>query len=82
MKTKIASQKKQVIKDTVTESQRKAEPVQSTSQICDKVKELYDLQVSQTLVRKVMKEDLKLSYLKTKKLTPNANSNVNIVKRQ
>ena len=82
MKAKIASQKRQVIKDTVTESQRKAEPVQSASQISDRVKELFDLQVSQTLVRKVLKEDLKLSSLKTKKLNLSANSDVNIVKRQ
>ena len=82
MKTKIASQKRQVIKDTVAESHRKAEPVLTASQISDRVKELFDLQVSQTLVRKVLKEDLKLSSLKTKKLNPSANSDVNLVKRQ
>ena len=82
MKTKIASQKRQVIKDIVTESQQKAEPVLNASQISDRVKELFDLQVSQTLVRKVLKEDLKLSSLKTKKLNLSVNSDVNIVKRQ
>ena len=42
----------------------------------------HNLWVNEFQVRKVMKKDFKLSFIKAKKITPQANSDMNLVLRQ
>ena len=49
--------------------------------ICDDVKATYDLEVTEKLVRNIMKKDINLSFVRSKKLTHNANSDRALVLR-
>ena len=50
--------------------------------VCQRVREVEFLEVSVKLVREVMRKELKLSFVKTKKLNPQANSDRALVLRQ
>ena len=50
--------------------------------ICLRVREEEFLEVSEKLVREVMRKDLRLSFVKTKKLNTQANSDKSLVLRQ
>lgn len=60
--------------------QRKGSVIESSQKVCSLVKETDELEVSQKLVRQVLKE-FRLSFIKAKKLHPQANSARNLVLR-
>ena len=55
--------------------------IEHSRKVVDLVKDSADIEVSEKLVRKVLKKDFKLSYVKTKKLNRQANSIKNLVVR-
>ena len=50
--------------------------------VSHQVKETYDLEVTQKLVRQVMRQRCNLSFIKTKKMSPGTNSVKSIIARQ
>ena len=56
--------------------------IASAKMVCRKVMDDHNLWVNEFQVRQVMKKDFKLSFIKVKKLAPQANSDLNLVLRQ
>ena len=70
------------IEETATVLQREDRGIQNAMMVCKKVKDTYDLDVTEKLVRQVMRERCKFSFIKTKKMTPGSNSLKSILARQ
>ena len=62
--------------------QREGQGIDSSQKVCRVVKDTEYIEVNQKQVRHVLKYEFKLSFVKTKKLHPNANSARNLVLRQ
>ena len=92
---KNCPEKRRLVKEREQEKQRTRVAVQNTirslkadgttivssKKVCEIVKETDNLEVSEKLARRVMRKDFKLSFLKSKKLHPSANSERNLVLR-
>ena len=72
---------KLAVQSTVRSLKAEGTTIVSSKKVCEMVKDTENLEVSEKLARRVMKEDFKLSFVKAKKLHPSANSERNLVLR-
>ena len=70
-----------MVKNTINEIITEGKMIEHSRKVFDLVKDNAYIEVSEKLVRKVLKKDFKLSYVKTKKLNRQANSVKNLVVR-
>jgi len=82
VRSEIADQKRNVVVKTVLKRRHEGKQILNSKVICEEVKATYDIEVAEKLVRNVMKSDLNLSFVKSKKLSLNANSDRALVLRQ
>ena len=64
----------ELIANTVTELQEAGRVISSAKIVCEQVMANYEMKVSEKKVRQVLKKDCQLSFIKAKKLAPQANS--------
>ena len=62
--------------------QSEGQGIDSSQRVCRVVKDTEDIEVNQKQVRHVLKHEFKLSFVKTKKLHPSANSARSLILRQ
>ena len=75
-------QQRAAIATAVRALQQEGKIIESARIVCERVRDSENLEVSQKLAAQVMKKDLRLSYIKTKRLHPKANSDRCLVLRQ
>lgn len=81
-KIKMLEDKKKSIQEFVKEFQKKGRPLINVESIVNELKMTNGIIVTQKEVRKVLKNEMGLRYLKAKKLHPNANSTRVMIQRQ
>ena len=79
---KLLSQKMAAIEETATAMQQEDSGIQNALMVCHRVKETYDLEVTGHLVRWVMRQRCKFSFVKTKKLPAGSNTAKSVILRQ
>ena len=81
-KIKKQEDKKKLTQELVTEFQKKGRPLINAVSIVKELKMTNGIIATQKEVRKVLKNEMGLRYLKAKKLHPNANSTRVMIQRQ
>lgn len=81
-KIKMLEDKKKSIQEFVKEFQKKGRPLINVESIVNELKMTNGIIATQKEVRKVLKNEMGLRYLKAKKLHPNANSTRVMIQRQ
>ena len=72
----------EIITETILTMQTSNIVIANAKMVCRQVMDDHNLWVNEFQVRQVMKKDFKLSFIKVKKLAPQANSDLNLVLRQ
>ena len=81
-KVKEAKKRVEIITETILMMQTSNIVIANANMVCRQVMDDHNLWVNEFQVRQVMKKDFKLSFIKVKKLAPQANSDLNLVLRQ
>ena len=81
-KEKEAKKRVEIITETILKMQTSNIVIANAKMVCRQVMDDHNLWVNEFQVRQVMKKDFKLSFIKVKKLAPQANSDLNLVLRQ
>ena len=79
---KKMTEKRYAIKDAINSVKEESQAIYSTEVVKTRVKEKDGIEVSAKLVRQVLKTDYKHSFVRAKKLNPNANTDRSLVLRQ
>ena len=82
MREKQDVAKREAIKEAVASMTQEGKVINNTEVVRTQVQEAAGLEVSKKLVREVLKTDLKLSFIRTKKFHPQTNSERSLVLRQ
>ena len=81
-KRKEATDRREAVRETAAAILAEGRPIASSSQVCLEVSANSNHEVSSKFVQRVLREDLKLSFVKTKRVLPQSNSARVLIQRQ